>query len=155
MRIISVGSLHLWRDPSHLHLLWRRHDVRLDRASQRLLRLHQGLFFFVCFLVTLFVALRTIPTFPDKLFMHTPNSIWPTHPNTGLSEHTLDLILGAIWPTLTLYDPRWLLNDPPNEIWPTLTQGYLSTHALDRNNMGLCFDTYWDAVSKVINNKKI
>ena len=31
-----------------------------------------------------------------------------------------------------------------------LTQGYLSTHALDRNNMGLCFDTYWDAVSKVI-----
>ena len=29
-------------------------------------------------------------------------------------------------------------------------QGYLSTHALDRNNMGLCFETYWDAVSKVI-----
>ena len=33
------------------------------------------------------------------------------------------------------------------------TQGYLSTHALDRNNMGLCFDTYWDAVSKVIRPK--
>ena len=49
--------------------------------------------------------------FPDKLFMHTPNSIWATL---------------------------------------SLTQGYLSTHALDRNNMGLCFDTYWDAVSKVI-----
>ena len=29
-------------------------------------------------------------------------------------------------------------------------QGYLSTHALDRNNMGLCFETYWDAVSKGI-----
>ena len=31
-----------------------------------------------------------------------------------------------------------------------LFQGYLSTHALDRNNMGLCFETYWEAVSKVL-----
>jgi len=38
-----------------------------------------------------------------------------------------------------------LLNDYYDYI-----KGYLSTHALDRNNMGLCFDTYWDAVSKTM-----
>ena len=31
----------------------------------------------------------------------------------------------------------------------TVLQGYLSTHALDRNNLGLNFDAFWEAVSKV------
>ena len=42
---ISVGSVHLRRDTLDLHVLRRRPDVRLERTTQRLLRLYQGFLF--------------------------------------------------------------------------------------------------------------
>ena len=43
--LTSAGSVHLRRHPLDLHVLWRRPDVRLERAAQRLLRLYQGFLF--------------------------------------------------------------------------------------------------------------
>ena len=43
--LTSAGSVYLRRHPLNLHVLWRRPDVRLERAAQRLLRLYQGFLF--------------------------------------------------------------------------------------------------------------
>ena len=87
--LISAGPLHQWRDPSDFHVLWSRHDVRLDRAPQRLLRLHQGLFFGNVFLLTSLSSTHWISYLllydPPQLRLYCYMSIGS---NAGLFEHT-------------------------------------------------------------------